>query len=164
MTNKYKPHVLVVPEDDANRQILNGFLIGPNLDPRAIQILPPRGGWRKVLEDFKKNHIPMMYKYPYRMMILVIDFDRNSERLDIAKAWIPSDLCERVFILGVFSEPEQIKKETGLSFEAIGKGLAKDCADNTEKLWGHNLLAHNKSELDRLVVSVKPLLFATITL
>jgi hypothetical protein len=25
--NKYHPHVLVLPEDDANRQLANGFLL-----------------------------------------------------------------------------------------------------------------------------------------
>lgn len=29
--NKYRPHVLVLPEDDANRQIANGFLLAPAL-------------------------------------------------------------------------------------------------------------------------------------
>jgi hypothetical protein len=27
--NKYKPHVVVLPEDDANRQLANGFLTHP---------------------------------------------------------------------------------------------------------------------------------------
>lgn len=26
-TNKFQPHVLIFPEDDANRQIANGFLL-----------------------------------------------------------------------------------------------------------------------------------------
>ena len=38
--NRYKPHVLVVPEDDANRQLANGFLQNPALNLRAIQVLP----------------------------------------------------------------------------------------------------------------------------
>jgi hypothetical protein len=28
--NRYKPHIYVVPEDDANRQIANGFLLHPS--------------------------------------------------------------------------------------------------------------------------------------
>ncbi len=55
--NKYKRHILVLPEDDANRQIANGFLLDPNLDVRAIQILPPSGGWKKVLNSFMDNHL-----------------------------------------------------------------------------------------------------------
>jgi hypothetical protein len=35
--NKYKPHILVLPEDDANRQIANGFILEPTLNQSAIQ-------------------------------------------------------------------------------------------------------------------------------
>lgn len=42
--NFYKPHVLVLPEDDANRQIAIGFLLDPGLKQRNIQILTPSGG------------------------------------------------------------------------------------------------------------------------
>lgn len=56
--NKYRPHLLVLPEDDANRQIANGFILHPNVNSRAIQVLPPSGGWRKVLEDFRNVHAP----------------------------------------------------------------------------------------------------------
>lgn len=31
MSNKHKPHVIVLPEDDANRQIANGFLLDPSI-------------------------------------------------------------------------------------------------------------------------------------
>ena len=36
MTNKYLPHVYVLPEDDANRQIVNGFFLNPYLKTNAI--------------------------------------------------------------------------------------------------------------------------------
>ena len=41
--NVYKPHVLVLPEDDANREIANGFLLAPSLKLRNIQVLPCAG-------------------------------------------------------------------------------------------------------------------------
>lgn len=43
--NRFKPHLLVLPEDDANRQIAVGFLLEPALRLRSIQILPPARGW-----------------------------------------------------------------------------------------------------------------------
>lgn len=55
--NKYKPHILVLPEDDANRQIANGFLLEKTLNQSAIQVLPPAGGWKKVVEEFKTYHV-----------------------------------------------------------------------------------------------------------
>ncbi len=74
---------------------------------------------------------------------------------------IPDDIKDRVFVLGVLSEPEELKKANNIpnSFEAIGKALAKDCFDGTDHAWGHDLLKHNKDELSRMEKSVKPFLF-----
>ena len=74
--NKYQSHILVLPEDDANRQIANGFILYPNLNGRAIQVLPSAGGWGKVMNDLKEVHAPEMQKYPYRMMVLLIDYSK----------------------------------------------------------------------------------------
>lgn len=46
--NAYKPHLLVLPEDDANRQIADGFVLDSNCNYRAIQVLRVAGGWLKV--------------------------------------------------------------------------------------------------------------------
>jgi len=58
MTNRHQPHILVLPEDDANRQLANGFVL--DLDQstlRRIQVLPEVGGWRVVLDTFESDHI-----------------------------------------------------------------------------------------------------------
>lgn len=157
--NQYKPHILVLPEDDANRQIANGFIQAPNLNARAIQVLPPGGGWAKTMEQFANTYLPTMRKFSHRMMVLLIDFDNRENRLSYAQSQIPDDLKERVFILGVQSEPENLKQDINKSFEEIGDFLAQDCSDNTNELWGHELLKHNKTELERMIVSVKPFLF-----
>lgn len=158
--NKYKPHIFVLPEDDANSQIANGFMLDPNLNIRAIQILPSAGGWTKVLAEFRDVHATEMQKNLQRMIVLLIDFDQNLQiRLCQVKANIPQTLIDRVFVLGVLSTPENLKICMSLNFEAIGKALSKDCVDNTQTIWGHNLLSHNKTELDRMILSVKPFLF-----
>ncbi|MGA2659008.1 MAG: hypothetical protein ABSH34_16015 [Verrucomicrobiota bacterium] len=54
--NKYRPHVYVLPEDDANRQLANGFLLHPDLLARNIQVLPEVGGWHEVLDHFKSDY------------------------------------------------------------------------------------------------------------
>jgi hypothetical protein len=46
-----------------------------------------------------------------------------------------------------------------MSFERIGEALSRDCSDNTRTVWGHELLKHNESELERLILNVKPFLF-----
>jgi hypothetical protein len=42
MTNKYVPHLLVLPEDDANRQLAEGFVIEVRDERRiCVAALPP---------------------------------------------------------------------------------------------------------------------------
>lgn len=159
MSNKYQPHIHVLAEDDANRQIANGFLLGPNLNNRAVKVLPLPGGWKKTVEEFTKKYASEMRQLPERVMLLLIDFDDDENRLSYVESHIPDDLKARVFVLGVLSEPENLKRESKKTFEEIGEALAKDCSDNTNQLWGHNLLKHNKPELDRMATLVKPFLF-----
>jgi hypothetical protein len=68
--NRYQPHVLVLPEDDANRQSGNGFLLDLALRPRTIQMLGPAGGWSHVVESFLSDHVTDMARYPNRFMVL----------------------------------------------------------------------------------------------
>ena len=161
MINKYKEHILVLPEDEANIQIANGFVLHPNLNDRAIQVMPPLRGWKKVVEAFTEEYAPeMMGKYSDRMIVLLIDFDNNYEsRFSYVESHIPKDLKARVFVLGVLCEPQYLSRDIKNNFEQIGEALAKDCSDNPNELWGHSLLKHNKAELDRMASSVKPFLF-----
>jgi hypothetical protein len=160
--NKYKPHIYVLPEDDANRQIAIGFLLDPNLDGRAIQILPPLGGWTQVVDTFTNVHAVEMQRYEYRRIVLLIDFDGQYERrFREVRSKIPQELVERVYVLGALSDPEALKNSIKRSFEEIGKDLSQDCVDNTRKVWGHDLLRHNEAELERMISSVKPFLFGT---
>ena len=98
--NKYLPHLLVLPEDDANRQLANGFIQDQHLFTRRIQVLEEVGGWSEVLNRFTSDHVIEMDRYPQRFMVLLIDFDRQKDRLDKAKAAVPGHLTERVFVLG----------------------------------------------------------------
>ena len=136
--NKYQPHVLVLPEDDANRQLANGFLLDPFLSSRKIQVLEEVGGWHQVLERFTSDHIVGMDRYPDRFMVLLIDFDGREDRLISAKGAIPNHLADRVFILGAWSEPEALRQAGLGSYETIGLKMAKDCREETDATWGHD--------------------------
>lgn len=160
MTNKYKPHVLVLPEDDANRQIANGFILNVNIKGPVIQILPIADGWMKLIAKFEQEHINALRDYPDRQLVLLIDFDNHLDRLTWIQAKIPPDIENRVFVLGVLSEPETLKASLNhQGFEAIGASLSQDCVNNSEVVWGHALLKHNRTELIRLINYVKPILF-----
>jgi hypothetical protein len=157
--NKNRPHVLVLPEDDANRQLAKSFQLEIELSrQRQMQVLPVAGGWREVLGLFKSDHIAEMNRYPHRFIVLLIDFDNSNDRLDTAKAAIPEDLAERVFVLGALTNPEELKTKLG-SYETIGSALAQDCRDETDTTWGHDLLRHNADEIERLRERVRPILF-----
>jgi len=87
--NKYRPHVYGLPEDDANRQLANGFLLHPDLLARNIQVLPEVGGWLEVLSHFKSEYAKGMEQYQQRLMVLLIDFDADETRLSYAQASFP---------------------------------------------------------------------------
>ncbi len=157
--NRYQPHVLVLPEDDANRQLANGFLLEVDWTrQRQIQVLEEAGGWTAVLERFLADHVAGMRSNPQRFMVLLIDLDGNQERLPDVKSKIPGYLTDRVFVLGTWSEPEDLKKALG-AYETIGAAMAQDCREGTETVWGHDLLRHNADELARLRDQVHPILF-----
>ena len=155
--NKYLPHVFVLPEDDANSSLANGFHLEV-ASTRQMQVLPVAGGWTEVLNRFTSEHISAMVGCPCRFMVLLIDFDNQADRLAKAKAVIPQELTNRVFVLGAWTAPEDLKNALG-NYEAIGSALAKDCREDTDTTWRHALLQHNAGELDRLRTHVRPLLF-----
>jgi hypothetical protein len=156
--NRYQPHFLVLPEDDANREIVNGFLLDPSLKIRDIKVEAEAGGWTQVLDSFNSDHIFWMESFPERRMVLLIDLDGNEDRLNRAKSKIPEHLADRVFILGVLTKPEDLKVELG-SYETIGLKMSKDCREETDMVWDHPLLRHNKGELDRLRKDFRTILF-----
>jgi hypothetical protein len=157
--NKYLPHVLVLPEDDANRQLANGFLL--NIVTRQVQALVEVGGWAQVRDRFVSDHIDGMRKYSDRFVVLLIDFDGHLNRLKTMKAAIPDDLLDRVFILGTLSEPELLRQAGLGSYEVIGKGMADDCRGGTQAIWSHDLLRHNEGELARLRVAACDVFFGS---
>ncbi|MDP1748975.1 MAG: hypothetical protein Q8L22_05930 [Reyranella sp.] len=146
--NRELAHILVLPEDDANRQLANGFVL--NIATAQIQVLREVGGWARVRDRFASDHVDSMRKYPGRYMVLLIDFDGYIQRLQEMKAVIPQDLANRVFIFGARSEPEDLKRARLGTYETIGKAMAEDCRNGTQEMWAHNLLEHNQGELARM--------------
>ena len=161
--NRYQAHVLVLPEDDANRDLVIGFRSDASVEFRRIQVEDVAGGWRRVLELFQSDYLDGMRANALRCMVLLFDFEVYPEEwVDLAKAHIPDDVKERVFILGALTTPEELKARLG-SYETIGKAAAKDCRDGTDTTWGHALLKHNANELDRLRQQVRPILFPSVS-
>lgn len=157
MINRFTPHLLILPEDDANREIVNGFLKENRLIQRCIQVLPIAGGWGKVLSKIPTCQLE---RFGERRLLLLIDFDDDVTRRDqLVRDNIPEQIKNRVYCLGVRSEPEKLRNSCKMSFETIGNTLAAECAEGKYRLWKHELLAHNEAELSRLLVDVRPFLF-----
>jgi hypothetical protein len=89
----------------------------------------------------------------------LLDFDNQIDRPDRVKDNVPEDLRNRVFLLGVQSEPEALKQAGLGSFEDIGKRLATECREGIKDVWAHQLLRQNAGEISRLEQSVRTFLF-----
>jgi hypothetical protein len=157
--NRYKAHLCVIPEDDANRDIANGFKAALN-DPPQLYI-PPEGvgGWRHTLPRFANDYESSLRRYLYRHVVILIDCDEDVGRLEWLRGQIPDDLHARVFVLGAFDEPEDLTRAGLGSYEHIGRRLAADCINGTMAVWSHDQLRHNGEEAQRLRTAL-PGLFA----
>jgi hypothetical protein len=158
--NKYEQHVWVVPEDDADQQIANGFNLEPALNVNRFHVGRYPGGWPKVRAELEQRHVGTLRKFTLQHLVLLIDFDgKVEERTAQFKAAIPPDVAERVYVLGARDKPESLRKKTSLTYEGIGKALAGACASRELGLWSHEMLGHNAQDLKRLMTSVRSFLF-----
>ncbi len=160
--NKEQPHVLVIPEDDACRQLAAAFQRHlPESNSRQFQVQPPSGGWRKVLDSVRKDTAGLK-RFPCRLLVLVIDFDNDRERHKTVREAI-GEFEDRVFVIGVLSEPEELKRSLGKRYGEIGEALARECSECRDgapgTIWSDPLLAHNAPELQRMSPAVRPILF-----
>jgi uncharacterized protein YcgL (UPF0745 family) len=151
--NKERPHLLVIPEDDANRQLIEGFRNHLSIDPRKIHVENVAGGWIKALELFRDSHVSLLRKYGQRQVLILIDFD-DKKRLEKAKEYISDEVRKRVFILGSSSDPEELASTLKMSKENVGLALAEACVSASDDLWQSQLLSHNQDELARMKESI----------
>lgn len=158
--DKYQKQVWVLPEDDANRQIAQGFTLEASVKARSIHVLPVAGGWTAIRDGFRNQYNNDLLKYSFCSMVLLVDFDdRGTSRLKDVLSGVDAALKDRVFVLGAQDEPEKLKTALRMTYEQIGKALAKKCSDGTRATWEHALLAHNRGELERMAPHVRPILF-----
>jgi hypothetical protein len=157
--NNHRPHLLVLPEDDANRQILAGFRNYHAVNFRQMPIQNVARGWLNARDAILEEYVPTMRTYPNRHVLLVIDFDNHPARRDEIVAEIPHDLQERFFVIGSLDEPERLFAALSTRPEALGERLAADCDHGTRTTWSHEMLSHNTEEIQRLTLKVKPFLF-----
>ena len=166
--DKYKWHLNILPEDDATRQLANGWcqvdcLSQPS--PLSRQFFTEIGGhgWSKTIASIADQNLD---RFANRHVLSFIDSDGDPDRVqkiqkDIRQTY--SSYIDRIFIIAVYPlvnngsiqkmEVEDLKKAfRQSSLETIGKSLANEfiANDYTDNGWGHPLLRNNQSELARL--------------
>ena len=158
--NRFKEHVYIIPEDDRDRQIAVGFVRHHGVKDDPIKVMPPAGGWPNVLKTFKDEYVQKLRNNEKAHVVMLIDFDEQFEdrkkKFDDA---IPSELKERVFVIGSKNTPETLGAALNKTARKIGEALAEDCDAGRAGDWGHEQLAHNEPERKRLEETVKPFLF-----
>ena len=158
--NRYADHLYVIPQDDCDRQLADGFVLHDQVKTPRIQVMPPAGGWADVLKKFQTEYIKRLREDRLGRVVMLVDFngDYNNRRAQFENE-IPSDLKERVFVIGARETPEELRRELGKSFEEIGMSLADACLKGIDGDWRHDHLRHNDPDRKRLVQMVKPFLF-----
>ena len=157
--NRYKPHLVMIPEDDANRQMAIGFINHHAVDDQRSYVVTPSGGWTHVLSDFQTAYIPYLHKWPNAYVVLLIDFDDRDNRREECEATIPDDLKPRVFVIGSKQYPEVARADIGESLERIGTQLADECCSGQYLIWTSDHFDHNTTERIRLAEAVHHFLF-----
>ncbi len=158
--NKYKPYVYIIPEDDRDRQLANGFLLHSSVNSCQIQVLPAVGGWIHVLSKFKDVYIKELESNEMCYVVMLIDYDDQYPlRREQFLRETPSSLRSRTFVVGAKNNPEVLKRELRLSYENIGNALAKECSERTNTLWNHEELKHNETDTRNMYEAVHPIFF-----
>jgi hypothetical protein len=78
-------------------------------------------------DDFVTDHLNDMRKFKQRIIVLLVDSENDPKRLQRMRELIPADLENRVFVLGVLTEPEALKQKGLGSYDEIGKKMADEC-------------------------------------
>lgn len=160
MSNKFRDHLVIVPEDQKNNDLINGFVNATSIASHAFQIQRIARGWINAVDSLQDMKLVSL---PLRRVLLVIDFDekpesRNDQVHEKLSKFLTQNEYERVYLLGTRSEPEDFRSTLKMSPEQVGAQLYLDCKTPQPGLWGHALFAHNLKTRARLIAEVLPFL------
>lgn len=146
--NSFKPHILLLPEDDANRQLAVGFAL--EINSRQVQVLNEAGGWLHVCDRFENDYVQSMINNPQRSIVLLIDFDNDPKRRRHVETRVPPDMVSRVFAVGSWTDPEALRRDLSMTYEDIGRSIARECRAGERAVLSSRLLQHNVDDIDRI--------------
>jgi phosphoribosylformimino-5-aminoimidazole carboxamide ribonucleotide (ProFAR) isomerase len=148
--NKYKPHIILVPEDKATHRIATSFTTEMIATDPRWHVIEYQDGWPNVFA-YLKQQVPTQQAKSHRIVIAIIDFDGQAEqrRADLF-GQIPESLHERVFLFGCRDEAEDLRRVHSKSLSEIGILMNKACLQGDFTHWENEQLAVNGHELIRL--------------
>lgn len=156
--NKFKPHLFIVPEDDADRQIAVGFQM--HLEAKGeMQIVDVARGWLKVVGVIKDEYVPLLKNNLNSHVLGIIDCDKDADRIAGQLENFPEDIRNRIFLLGVNENPQEFKRSAKMHFAEIGEKLADECYKDELDLWNHEMLSYSSSEALRAKDVLRELVF-----
>lgn len=154
--NLYKEHLVVYLEDEPYRGIINGSKMLPQVNANRIDVKPPVGGWKKVLESVK-DEFKLLENNPKRNILLLIDFNNSaSSRKKLLNTILQEsntpNIQERIFIFGIdCKESEDLKTTLNISnWEKIGQELLKECPHKMNDTWHNKHLKQNITEVEKM--------------
>jgi hypothetical protein len=148
--NWYKPHIILVPEDEAIHRIAVEFRKAMIFQDVRWHVDEYKGGWIKVVESLA-GEVQVQLSKPHRIMIALIDFDGHPEaRRNYFFSELPESVHDRIFLFGLRGQAEDLKRSMGLSLSEIGITINRACLEGDLSPWDNEQLAVNKSELERL--------------
>lgn len=111
-----------------------------------------------MLSVLEREYLHYLRVYPHAQILLLIDFDHADNRRSACEVAIPEDLRDRVFVIGSWNEPEDIRRDLHISFERMGTQLADECYRARYDLWTGPHFAHNEAERNRLATALRSIL------
>ena len=76
--NKYTHHLIVIPEDQAVRDIVNGFSTCLDANEKQFSVYDLARGWERGKETLLELSKGYMRKYSNSYAVLIVDFDGNA--------------------------------------------------------------------------------------
>jgi hypothetical protein len=156
--NRFREHVIVVPEDDADRQLALGFVLHAAVNRTHIRLDGIADGWPNLLRRLREEYIGHLRRFPGGHVVLLMDFDDRIEERRRALENLVAEFDDRgqwegrVYLLGAAKDPEQLVREFGTHETRIGERLADECFREKFEWWDDELLAHNRETRERLSV------------
>jgi len=84
--NNFADHLHVLPEDDANRQLANGFSQHVSVRLRSMQVLPVTRGCFKAWDRLIDDHVKHLRTYPHRRLLVLVDFDGDATKYNAKRS------------------------------------------------------------------------------